>query len=55
MQASKLSAVPQTRDCEGHTLRREEDGPRVTWVAVFDYPDCIREYDGVKWTVTPKT
>jgi len=54
MEKSTLQARPDTRDLTSHTLRRDEEGPRVTWVAIFDYPDCVREYDGVKWTVTPK-
>ena len=54
MQAKQLTAVPQTRDCLGHTLRRDEEGPRVTWTVVFDYPDCQRTFDGAKWTVVVK-
>lgn len=42
------------RNLISYSLRRDEDGPRVTWVAVFDYPDCTREFDGHGWTVTPK-
>ena len=30
-------------------------GPVYTQhVAVFEYPDCTRTYDGRVWTVTPK-
>lgn len=54
MATKQLSAVTQTRDCNGHTLRRDEDGPRVTWTVVFDYPDCTRSFDGAKWTVEAK-
>lgn len=49
-----LPAIPSTRDCQGHTLRRDEDGPRVSWVVIFDYPDCTREFDGHGWKVTAK-
>lgn len=54
MAQKQLSAIPQSRDCISHSLRRDEDGLRVTWTVTFDYPDCIRTFDGAKWTVEAK-
>ncbi len=35
-------------------LRGEPGMAGTLWIAVFEYADCIREFDGMRWTVIPK-
>jgi hypothetical protein len=48
-----LSNIPQFSNMISSHLRSigGENGNQRTWIAVFDYPDCVREFDGKKWTI----
>lgn len=50
-QDTKRAARPDTRDLIAHSHRQVQDGPRTDHIAVFLYPDCIREFDGQGWAV----
>ncbi len=52
-QDTKPAARPDTRDLLAHSHRAEQDGQSTRHVAVFLYPDCIREFDGASWSVRP--
>lgn len=49
-----LSPSPDTRDMQSHSHRVSGAFPKTTFIVEFDYPDCVRTFDGAKWTVTPK-
>lgn len=51
MELKPLSPLPTGRDLISHTLRSEGEYPRRKWIAVLEYPDCTREYDGQNWRV----
>lgn len=46
-----LSNIPQFSNMLSSYLRSEGESPRKHWIAVFEYPDCVREFDGKKWSV----
>jgi hypothetical protein len=48
----KLPAVPNFPNMLSYSIREEGDSPRKQFIAVFEYPDCTREFDGAKWVVT---
>lgn len=50
---TRIAARPDTRDLIAHSHRAEQDGQRTDHIAVFLYPDCIREFDGQSWLVKP--
>lgn len=50
---TRIAARPDTRDLIAHSHRAERDGQRTDHIAVFLYPDCIREFDGQGWHVRP--
>lgn len=52
VQLPKLPLVPQFPNMLSHSLRSEGESPRKTWIAVMEYPDCQREYDGKNWSIT---
>lgn len=50
---TRIAARPDTRDLIAHSHRAEQDGQSTRHIAVFLYPDCIREFDGQGWHVRP--
>lgn len=46
-----ISPIPQTRDLIKTEIRSEGAYPRTRFIAVFYYPNCVREFDGSNWTV----
>lgn len=52
-QDTKRAARPDTRDLIAHSHRTEGSAPTTRHIAVFLYPDCIREFDGQTWHVRP--
>lgn len=51
---TKLERMPDTRDLIKHEIEARKAGSRPHFVGVFEYPDCIREFDGREWIVYPK-
>ena len=52
-QDTKRAARPDARDLIAHSHRQVRDGQSTRHIAVFLYPDCIREFDGQAWSVKP--
>lgn len=51
MPMKPLSPLPRDRDMISYTIREEGEAPRKKFIAVFEYPDCTREFDGT-WKIT---
>jgi hypothetical protein len=53
---TKLPPLPAMCHTAGamlsHTIRSEGDTPRRHFIAVCEYEDCTREFDGKTWRVT---
>jgi hypothetical protein len=47
-----LSAIPQFPNMLSSAIREEGESPRKQFIAVFEYPECQREFDGKNWKVT---
>lgn len=52
MALTKLSNIPNERTMVSYGFRAEKHGVVTKHIAVFEYPDCTREFDGTTWTVT---
>ena len=52
MAKTPLPAVPSDRNMISYTIRTEGEPGRRTHIAVMEYPDCTREFDGRVWRVT---
>lgn len=37
-----------------HHIREEQSGYGINYISVFEYKDCIREFDGRRWNIFPK-
>ena len=48
-----LSLIPEHRNLLGNHLEIKGVAPQRTFTAVFEYPDCIRKFDGRTWTIIP--
>ena len=47
-----IPAIPVTHNqLLSHSIRSEGSFPKTKYIAVFVYPNCVREYDGERWTV----
>lgn len=48
-----LKALPNDRTdpIVASGIRREGDTPRTTFIAWWDHPDCVREFDGKTWNI----
>jgi len=46
-----LKPLPEQHNLIKHEIRSEGKFPKTTFIAVFYYPDCVREFDGTRWTV----
>jgi hypothetical protein len=47
-----LSSIPGDRNMLSYKIAASGESPRKSFVAVFEYPDCTREFDGKNWKVT---
>lgn len=48
----KHSAIPQIHDeLISYHIRSEGVFPKISHIAVFVYPKCVREYNGKVWVV----
>lgn len=52
MALPKLSNIPNERNMVSYSFRAEKHGVVTKHIAVFEYPDCTREFDGTTWSVT---
>lgn len=50
-----LQALPndRTERVIASGTRREGDFPRTTFIAWWDHPNCVREFDGKNWEIYP--
>lgn len=51
MNMPTIPSVPNVANLISHTIRTEGEYPRRRFVAVLEYPDCTREFDGTNWKV----
>lgn len=49
-----ISLIPGQTNLVSYRLEKNVEGRFVAWIAVFEYPDCWRTYDGRAWGVLPK-
>lgn len=54
MNSFKISTLPVYRNLIASTTRIEGEFPKKRILALFEYPDCFRIYDGSKWIVEKK-
>lgn len=50
-----LPALPndRTEQIVASGIRREGSAPRTTFIAWWDHPSCVREFDGKTWSIYP--
>lgn len=51
---SHHSPIPTELTLINYHIIERGDFPKKSYIAIFNYPSCIRKFDGSKWTVETK-